>query len=215
GPGRLGQQHRHVAGEITVLTAARSLDHEAGHGQVGRQGGLVLQGMDGLQHQFAQLYFHGWSRFRDGTHNPNRPPCAHAALATRMGAWVRTATDRGGLWCTAASRLVDNSVGKINGGCRVATASSRPKGVRKKLLLSINHLLRELSVKRAINAASADSGALCISSGYLAATFYATQGTPVSTRHSIPRRDMGRVVRDGNLSDLGGMAVERPLRVGA
>ena len=68
----LGQQHRHVAGEIAVFAAARTLDHEAGRAQVGRQGGIVLQGLDRLQHQFAQLFFHGWGRFRDGTGNPNR-----------------------------------------------------------------------------------------------------------------------------------------------
>jgi hypothetical protein len=72
GPGRLGQQHRRVAGEIAVFAAARALHHEGRQLQVGGEDGLVLQGSDGLQQQVAQRLFHGVGSASTGTGNPSR-----------------------------------------------------------------------------------------------------------------------------------------------
>ena len=86
GARRFGQQQRHVAGEIAVVAVARPLDHEPGQAQVGRQGEVVLQALNRLQHQFAQLFFHGGDRFRNGTANPNRGPAAEGATGVAPGA---------------------------------------------------------------------------------------------------------------------------------
>jgi len=59
GASRLGQQHGQVGGEIAVLAAARALDHEPGRVEVGGQGAVVPQGVEGLQQKVAQRLLHG------------------------------------------------------------------------------------------------------------------------------------------------------------
>ena len=73
--------------------------------------------------------------------------------------------------CTAAHRLVDNSVGKIGGNGQIPAVNPGFRMPGKKLHIKFSNLQRELGVKQVIMAASADSGVLCISFGHLARAF--------------------------------------------
>jgi hypothetical protein len=55
--GRLGQQHRDVAGVVAVLTVLAALDDEVGLVLEGQRAG-PLHIEQGLQDEFAQMVFH-------------------------------------------------------------------------------------------------------------------------------------------------------------
>ena len=54
---RLGQQHRYIAGEITMFAIARAFDHER-NGGIGRQQTFAAQIVQGLFDEETKWFFH-------------------------------------------------------------------------------------------------------------------------------------------------------------
>jgi hypothetical protein len=88
-PGRLGQQQGDIGRVVAVLAGLAAFDHEGRLGLV-RQVAVALEIEQGLQHQFAQMVFHGILGKLNARTGPE-PPIVMRALAR---CWRRPARSR-------------------------------------------------------------------------------------------------------------------------